>query len=102
MDIDKVIKELLKEKKQVEDAIAMLEEMSGARAPKQRGRKSMSPEERLEVSKRMKRYWVQRRSTAAQEQPAPDASGSETGQRSPKAAMFPKRRRTAGSAKPET
>ncbi len=77
MDLHKAIRELYAEKKRLEEAIASLEELvttkSGAAALKleglqrrnRRGRKSMPPEERREVSERMKKYWEQRRSRQA-------------------------------------
>ncbi len=64
MDLEKIIKELVREKKALDQSIALLEEMmaTGGSAPKgRRGRKSMGPDEREEVSKRMKKYWASRR-----------------------------------------
>ena len=72
MDLYKAILELREEKRRVEEAIASLEELmkaSGgirslnldALAKKRRGRKSMPPEERRDVSERMKKYWARRR-----------------------------------------
>lgn len=105
MDVYKAIKDLLEEKKRVEGAIAKLEEMldqpaAGRKLQKQRGRKSMSPEERLEVSERMKRYWAQRKSKAAPEtsqagESAADPRASDAAEPAPKVAV-------AGSAIPES
>lgn len=77
MDLYKAIRELYAEKKRLEEAIASLEELlvtkSGAALLKleglqrrnRRGRKSMPPDERREVSERMKKYWARRRSRPA-------------------------------------
>lgn len=75
MDLRTTIRELYEEKQRIEDAIASLEELLGAKgrpgaqAPdeqrqERRGRKNMSAEERREVSSRMKRYWAKRRAGA--------------------------------------
>jgi hypothetical protein len=73
MDLRTTIRELYEEKQRIEDAIASLEELLGAKgrpaadapgeSPRKgrRGRKDMSPAERSEVSSRMKRYWANRR-----------------------------------------
>jgi hypothetical protein len=68
MDLDQTIRELYEEKEKLERVIASLEELqgtlmagSGVRERSRRGRKSMSPDERLEVSERMKTYWAKRR-----------------------------------------
>jgi hypothetical protein len=66
MDLIKTIEELRREKGKLERVIASLEELktfdAAADAPvrSRRGRKSMSPKERQEVSARMKRYWANR------------------------------------------
>jgi hypothetical protein len=77
MDLFKAIKELLDEKRKLNEAIAYLEAMTGARPsgegesgppkrpPGRRGRMSMEPAERAEVSRRMKEYWEKRRKAAA-------------------------------------
>ena len=74
MDLYKAIRELYAEKKRLEEAIASLEELvatksgaaelelEGRQRRNRRGRKSMPPDERREVSERMKKYWAQRRS----------------------------------------
>jgi hypothetical protein len=69
MDLYKAIRELYAEKEKLERVIASLEELqrSSHAVPdtpnpgKRRGRKSMNPRERQEVSERMKRYWESRR-----------------------------------------
>lgn len=80
MDLYKAIQELYAEKEKLERVIASLEELqrsSGAtpmptpKPTKRRGRKSMSSEERQEVSERMRRYWEQRRKDRADAKSAP-------------------------------
>lgn len=68
MDLYRALQDLYAEKEKLERAIASLEElqkMGGApdipSTAKRRGRKSMSPEERAEVSRRMRRYWAAQR-----------------------------------------
>jgi hypothetical protein len=69
MDLFKAIQDLYNEKEKLERVIASLEELqrsAGSVPPmpkllKRRGRKSMNPEERQEVSERMKKYWESRR-----------------------------------------
>jgi hypothetical protein len=70
MDLYKAIRDLYAEKERLERVIASLEELqraseaAGTQPPpigKRRGRKSMSAEERQEVSVRMKTYWANRR-----------------------------------------
>jgi len=69
MDLYKAIQDLYAEKEKLERVIASLEELqrtagalpSAPRPVRRRGRKSMSPEERQEVSERMKKYWEGRR-----------------------------------------
>lgn len=60
-----MIRELEARRDRVSASIATLEklqaEYSNQPAKSRRGRKSMSPEERREVSARMKRYWAGRR-----------------------------------------
>jgi len=68
MDLSKALRELFEEKKRIDRAIARLESrmaimMRRSGLPR-RGRKSMGPEERLEVSRRMRAYWQSRRSGA--------------------------------------
>ena len=69
MDLYKAIQELYAEKEKLERVIASLEELqrTGGTIPplpnpaKRRGRKSMSPLERQQVSERMRKYWAGRR-----------------------------------------
>ena len=65
MDLLRIIKDLVEDKVKIENAIAMLEdlqqhavEIPDLPKPKRKGRKAMPPEERREVSDRMKRYWA--------------------------------------------
>jgi hypothetical protein len=75
MDLSKAIEELRQEKTKLERAIASLEDLqrTGDAATeslgsiKRRGRTSMPPEERREVSERMKRYWAARRKPPVQD-----------------------------------
>lgn len=65
MDLTKYIRELLIEKRRLDEAIGtlerLIEENPELTTGKRRGRKSMNPAERREVSRRMKKYWEQRR-----------------------------------------
>jgi hypothetical protein len=67
MDLSKMIAELLEQKQELDQAIAALEELAGGKVNQpglsrsRRGRKSMSAEEREQVSERMKKYWAKRR-----------------------------------------
>lgn len=70
MDLYKAIQDLYAEKEKLERVISSLEELQRTAGtmpmlPRsgggRRGRKSMSPDERQEVSDRMKRYWEDRR-----------------------------------------
>lgn len=62
MDLTKTIEEFRRDKERLERVIASLEELEAAMVSspqmKRRGRRSMSPEERREVSERMKKYWA--------------------------------------------
>ena len=76
MNLSETIQKLYAEKESLVRAIATLEALqreSGANsnaAPRsRRGRKSMDPEERQEVSLRMKKYWAGRRHSS------PEAAG---------------------------
>jgi hypothetical protein len=64
MDLQKTIDFLRGEIRRLERVVASLEELrdgvTAAAVEKRRGRKSMSPEERREVSARMKKYWAGR------------------------------------------
>jgi hypothetical protein len=65
MDVYKALRELHEEKSRLDSAIDALEarmktiSTKGSRS--RRGRRSMSAEERDEVSRRMSRYWASRR-----------------------------------------
>ncbi len=70
MDLYKAIQDLYAEKEKLERVIASLEDLQRAagggvpampKTGKRRGRKSMSADERQEVSARMKKYWASRR-----------------------------------------
>jgi hypothetical protein len=67
MDLFEAIQKLYAEKESLLRAIAALEALQGAEhgtimvTRSKRGRKSMNPEEREEVSLRMKKYWASRR-----------------------------------------
>jgi len=67
MDVHKALRELYEEKKRLDRAILALEAnlKKPGKAPR-RGRKRMSPEERLAVSKRMSAYWAARRAAKMQ------------------------------------
>ena len=70
MDLDAALRELVREWKRIKRAIARLEAQQPQvelRRTGRRGRKSMSPEERLEVSRRMTEYWRARRARERQE-----------------------------------
>lgn len=81
MDLYKAIRELVEEKKRIDRIIASLEAMlaRGRLTPegkppikppaKRRGRKSMSSEERQEVSQRMARYWASKRAKSSTKKP---------------------------------
>ncbi len=80
MDLHKAIHDLYAEKEKLERVIASLEELqrtagSLSELPQtggRRGRKSMSPKERQEVSERMKKYWASRRKQQRElQRPAP-------------------------------
>jgi hypothetical protein len=68
MNLSKTIAELYEERTRLDRVIASLEQLGEnpftitVAAPR-RGRKFMSPEERLEVSERMRRYWAERKAT---------------------------------------
>jgi hypothetical protein len=64
MDLTKTIEDLRRDKEKLEQVIASLEKLQatgGVPAKGRRGRRSMSLEERREVSARMTRYWKDRR-----------------------------------------
>jgi alkyl hydroperoxide reductase subunit AhpC len=74
MDLYKIIGDLVDERNRIARIIESLQEAAGSgevvTAKKRRGRKSMDPKARREVSERMRRYWAQRR----QEKESPSAS----------------------------
>ena len=85
MDLSKALRELYEEKKRLDRVIAALEAgqfaLTGKRTKRtRRGRKSMSPEERLAVSKRMSAYWAARRARLRNSQSG-ESSGSNVTQR---------------------
>jgi hypothetical protein len=65
MQLTEMIRELRREKQQLEQIIALFEDLQTIRAlPKSRGsrgRRFMSTQERRKVSERMKEYWATRR-----------------------------------------
>lgn len=67
MDVNKALRELHEEKRRLDLTIAALEARlgNGTRTHRRRGRKSMSAEERQEVSRRMSKYWEARRAANA-------------------------------------
>ena len=75
MDLYKAIQDLYAEKEKLERIIASLEDLQRTAGPgpvlpkpaKRRGRKSMNPSERQEVSERMRKYWAGRRQPKRQE-----------------------------------
>jgi hypothetical protein len=72
LDLKSVLKDLYAQRERLERVITSLESLqdgsvTGLLIPKKsnRGRKSMGPEERREVSERMRRYWAARRKKKA-------------------------------------
>ena len=68
MDLTETIRQLLLERERLDRVIARLEQLENPNAGDgtslvkgRRGRKSMSQEERREVSERMRHYWASRR-----------------------------------------
>jgi hypothetical protein len=66
MDLSKTIADLYAEKTRLDRVIASLEQLGDDPLPvsistHRRGRKFMSPNERREVSERMRRYWADRK-----------------------------------------
>jgi hypothetical protein len=73
MDLSKTIADLYEERSRLDRVIASLEQLGEEPVPisinaSRRGRKFMSPQERHEVSERMRRYWAGRK---AADQPQP-------------------------------
>lgn len=63
MDLIKMIEELRRQKERLDRAIAAVERLQAdgdVPVRERRGRKFMSPEERREVSARMRKYWATR------------------------------------------
>ena len=81
MDVNKALRELYREKRSLDFAIAALEARLRIRpvppAQSRRGRKSMSPEEREQVSQRMSKYWEARRASQRTLQAKAHASASD-------------------------
>jgi len=78
MDVNKTLHELYHEKKRLDRAIAHLEARLATlsrTARSSRGRKSMGPQERLEVSQRMSAYWAKRRAASQDPRTPDDVSG---------------------------
>ncbi len=71
MRVNEILAFLKTERDHVDEAIAALEILQNARVHR-RGRKSMPPGEREQVSLRMKRYWANQRQAAGM---YPDISG---------------------------
>ena len=68
IDLNQILRDLYEEKERIAKVIASLEALDrsgsgdgAASQPSRRGRKSMGPEERREVSERMRKYWAARR-----------------------------------------
>ena len=83
MDVYGALRELYDEKRKLDATISALEAgllKGGASPAKRRGRKTMSAEERLEVSQRMRKYWENRRVGVSQ-------AGSVTGRGAPASGM---------------
>ena len=77
MDIFKAIQDLYKEKDRLDRLIQTLESGESRAKPRsmssRRGRKGMSPEERSEVSRRMKAYWEKRKNGGESSEPPANA-----------------------------
>ena len=66
MDIHTIIQELHEERERIDRVIRSIEAIvsrdeNPVSGPKRRGRKTMSQEERRQVSQRMRKYWESRR-----------------------------------------
>jgi len=61
VDLEAIIRDLQAEKRRLDQSIAAMESLMTSNHIRRRGRKSMGPAERAEVSKRMKGYWASRR-----------------------------------------
>lgn len=66
-DLNEILHALYQERDKIATAIELLEQLQSNQGPRavlcraRRGRKSMSAEERLEVSERMRNYWAGRK-----------------------------------------
>ena len=74
MDLSKTIADLYEEKARLDKVIASLEQFGVESFPvplstPRRGRKFMSPEERREVSDRMRKYWAERKAAEQHQEP---------------------------------
>jgi hypothetical protein len=72
MELSKTIAELYQEKAKLDRVIASLEQLGVDSLPvsittSRRGRKFMSPQERHQVSERMRRYWADRKAAKQRE-----------------------------------
>lgn len=77
-DIHAIIMALYAERERIERAIANLEKRANASIPRNRqnrGRKSMPPEERREVSRRMTAYWARRKMVLSKPTPGNGSAG---------------------------
>jgi hypothetical protein len=77
VDLYKTIRTLSEERQRLDRLIESLESLQAAggatskrKLPGRRGRKSMTAEERREVSERMKKYWAARRAAASRSRSA--------------------------------
>ncbi|HTQ55428.1 MAG TPA: hypothetical protein VMI94_13260 [Bryobacteraceae bacterium] len=66
MELNKILAELYEEKIRLDKVIASLEQLAEHSisipvATSRRGRKFMSPQERQQVSERMRKYWADRK-----------------------------------------
>lgn len=74
MDLSKTIAELYEEKARIDKVIESLEQLAADPTPlrflpQRRGRKFMSPQERRQVSERMRRYWAGRKAAEQGDKP---------------------------------
>jgi hypothetical protein len=84
MDLYRALQDLYAEKEKLERAIESLEQLQRVKpgalpeqsSTKRRGRKSMSSEERAEVSERMKRYWEAQRVVKREQKQAGAKAGT--------------------------
>lgn len=83
VDLYKTISDLLEERRRLDALILRLERTQAnevakthltPRSKKKRGRKSMSSDERREVSERMRKYWAERRTSGGHALAASEAT----------------------------